>query len=51
MLMIHDAYEATHCKVNGLKRKQWFIRLVGTHYIGDLCDPGTKGRASWVQNI
>jgi hypothetical protein len=47
---IQDSCEATHRKVRGLKTKQWFVRL-GTHYVGNLRDPGTKGRAPRVQNI
>ncbi len=50
VFMIQDACQATHRKVKGMKTKQWFIRL-GTHYIGDLCHPGTKGRPPRVQNI
>jgi len=48
--MIQDACEATKRQVKGLKTKQWFIRLA-TQYIGDLCSPGSKGRATWVRNI
>jgi hypothetical protein len=48
--MVQDACEVTHRKVKGLKTKQWFVRL-GTQYIGDLSDPGTKGRAPRVTNI
>ncbi len=50
VFMIQDACEVTHRKVKGLKTKQWFVRL-GTGYIGDLSDPGTKGRAPRVTNI
>jgi hypothetical protein len=48
--MVQDACEVTHCKVKGSKTKQWFVRL-GTQYIGDLSDPGTKSRAPRVTNI
>ncbi len=50
VFMIQDACVAAQCKVKGLKMKQWVTRL-GTHYIGDLCNPGTKGRAPRVTNI
>jgi hypothetical protein len=41
---IEEACETTLRYVKGLKTKQWFVRL-GTKYFGDLCVPGTKGRA------
>jgi hypothetical protein len=47
---IEEACETTLRYVKGLKTKQWFIRL-GTKYFGDLCVPGTKGRAPRVKNI
>jgi hypothetical protein len=34
----------------GLRTKLWFVRL-GTEYVGNLSDPGSKGRAPRVQNI
>jgi hypothetical protein len=48
--MVGDACEITQRRVKGLNTKQWFIRL-GTMYIGDLDDPGTKGRPPRVRNI
>jgi hypothetical protein len=48
--MIQDACETTRRNVKGLRTKQWFLRL-GVQYIGDLCDPGTSGRAPRVKNI
>jgi hypothetical protein len=48
--MIQDECQASHPKVKGMKTKQWFMRL-GTHYIGDLCPPSTKGCPPWVQKI
>jgi hypothetical protein len=48
--MIQNACETTRRSVKGLKSKQWFVRL-GTMYYGDLCDPGTNGRAPRVHNI
>jgi hypothetical protein len=47
---LQDSCKATHRKVRGFKTKQWFVRL-GTHYVGDLPNPGTKGRAPRIQNI
>ena len=48
--MMEDACETTQRRVKGLKTKQWFVRL-GTNFMGDLSDPGTKRRAPWVRNI
>jgi hypothetical protein len=48
--MLQDGCETTRRQVKGLKFKQWFVRL-GTNYLGDLADPGVKGRAPRVQNI
>jgi hypothetical protein len=50
VFMIEENCEVTRCKIKGMKTKQWFVRL-GSQYYGDLCDPGTKGRAPRVQNI
>jgi hypothetical protein len=49
--MMEENYEVTQCKIKGMKTKQWFVRLGSQYYYGDLSDPGTKGRAPWVQNI
>jgi hypothetical protein len=48
--MIQEACETTQRRAKDLNSKQWFLRL-GTQYYGDLCDPGTNGRAPRVQNI
>jgi hypothetical protein len=48
--MIQDACETTQRKVKGMKTKQWFVRL-GTHFMGDLSNPGTIGCAPRVKNI
>ena len=36
--------------MRGTTTKQWFVRL-GTQHIGDLADPGSKGRAPRVQSV
>jgi hypothetical protein len=48
--MIEDDCEITQLQIKGLRTKQWFVRL-GSRFYGDLCQPGTKGRAPRVQNI
>jgi hypothetical protein len=50
MFTVQDACETTQRKLKGMKTKEWFVRL-GTWHAGDLCDPGTKGRAPSVYNI
>jgi hypothetical protein len=49
--MLQDACETTRQQVKGLKSKQWFVRLGGTHYFGNLADSGVNGCAPRVQNI
>jgi hypothetical protein len=50
VFMIKENCEVTRCKIKGMKTKQWFVRP-GSQYYGNLCDPGTKGRAPRVHSI